>query len=171
MTESPLQKLGCLLDEDWLEVDVLNAMAKHLYFCITAEADDVDFIYLPALAFNDARHLCASDQYVYGPTLTAFCHLLSEEPIKTITFNVWHNNHYHTFYYNSTKGFLIRSDSQHGLAPDDVLPIINWLLHSTSYPYLVICMCMGIPVGTGMGSHIWTHQNPIPVEPDHRFTS
>jgi hypothetical protein len=122
------------LDEDWLEEDVLNAMAELLYFRIAAEADDMDFVYLSTLAFNDARRLYASDKPVYGPNLTAFRHLLSEEPIETITFNVWHNDHYHAFCYNSTDGSLIHGDSQHGSAPGDVLPIINWLLRGTSYP-------------------------------------
>ena len=135
MTKFPLWKLSCLLDEDWLEEDVLNAMAEHLYFRIAAEADDMDFVYLPTLAFNDDRHLYTSDKHVYGPNLAAFRRLLSEEPIETIAFNVWHSDHYHTFYYNSTEGSLIHSDSQHGLGPDDVLPILNWLLHGTSYPY------------------------------------
>jgi len=119
VTEFLLWKLGCLLDEDWLEEDVLNAMAELLYFRIAAEADDVDFVYLPTLAFNDARWLYASDKPVYGPNLTAFRHLLSEEPIETITFNVWHNNHYHAFHYNSTDGSLIHGYSQHGSAPGD----------------------------------------------------
>src|SRR6266436_2676306 len=135
VTEFPLWKLGCLLDEDWLEEDVLNAMAELLYFRIAAEADDVDFVYLPTLAFNDARRLYASDKPVYGPNLTAFHHLLSEEPIETVAFNVWHNDHYHAFRYNSTDGSLIHGDSQHGSAPGDVLPIINWLLRGTSYPH------------------------------------
>ncbi|KAG1811319.1 hypothetical protein EV424DRAFT_1327683, partial [Suillus variegatus] len=32
ITEFPLWKLGCLLDENWVEEDVLNGMAELLYF-------------------------------------------------------------------------------------------------------------------------------------------
>lgn len=134
VTEFPLWKLGYLLDENWLEEDVLNALAELCYFRITADTDCADFVYLPTLAFNDARQLYNSQPRIYGPNLTAFRQLLHEEFISTIGFGVWHNNHYHGFRYDSTSGTLVHGDSQHGSAPDDVLPIMNWLLASTRYP-------------------------------------
>lgn len=126
-------RLGYLLDEAWLEEDVLNVLAELCYYRITVEKDCMDFVYLPTLAFNDARQLYNSKLRVYSSNLTAFCQLLDAELINTIAFGVWHNNHYHGFRYTSASGMLLHGNSQHGTAPDDVLPIINWLLEGTQY--------------------------------------
>ncbi|KIJ19113.1 hypothetical protein PAXINDRAFT_69699 [Paxillus involutus ATCC 200175] len=57
VTDFPLWKLGCLLDENWLEEDVLNALAELLYFRIAEKPDTAAFLFLPMSFFNDARQL------------------------------------------------------------------------------------------------------------------
>ena len=53
VTAFPLWKLGYLLNKSWLEEDLMNTMAELCYNHIVIER--TDFIYLPTLAFNDAR--------------------------------------------------------------------------------------------------------------------
>jgi hypothetical protein len=154
VTEFPLWKLGCLLNEEWLEEDILNAMAELLYFRTAASAKDIEFLYLPTLTFNDARRLYNSHPRVYGPNLTAFCCLLRQEAINTVGLDVWHNNHYHAFIYHSTDGVLIHGDSQHGSPPSDVLPIVNWILDGLSYlrPTRIYDGEIGLQSHGGIGS-------------------
>lgn len=47
--------LGCLLGENWLEEDLVNAMAKMLYFRQSIVNGDTSFVYLPTLFFDGAR--------------------------------------------------------------------------------------------------------------------
>jgi hypothetical protein len=69
--EFPLWKLGCLLNKEWLEEDILNAMVELLYFRIAVMAKDINFLYLPTLTFNNARQL-----YNLHPCVS---HLLKEQ--------------------------------------------------------------------------------------------
>ena len=110
VTAFPLWKLGYLLDESWLEEDLMNAMAELCYIVI----ERTDFIYLPTLAFNDARWLYHSSSHIYGPNLTALHTLLDKDVISTIAFGIWDTNHYHGFIYDSPSVTLLHGNSRHG---------------------------------------------------------
>lgn len=134
VTDFPLWKLGCFLDEEWLEEDILNAMSELLYFRHSA-VQDANFIYLPTSTFNDARQLFQSSNPTYSTDLINLRRRLAQAPIQKIAFSVWHNNHYHGFLYDTsnTSLALVHGDSQHGQPPSDVLPILQWILRGLSY--------------------------------------
>ena len=115
VTDFLLWKLGCLLDEEWLEEDILNAMSELLYFCQIA-VQDADFIYLPTSTFNDARQLLQSSNPTYSSDLDNLHHCLAQAPIWKIGVSVWHDHHYHGFLYDTstTSLTLVHRDSQHG---------------------------------------------------------
>lgn len=136
-TSFPLWKLGSLLGDQWVHEDVLNGLSELLYFrtAVSGLDDTIRFIYLPTLVFNDAQRLFNITPRTYSPNLASLRLLLMQDNITTIGFNVWHNNHFHAFHYNTAQdsGPILHGDSQHSLPPDDVLPIITWLLVGTPY--------------------------------------
>ena len=59
-SQFPLYKLGCLLKENWLEEDVVNALLELLYFRSAASLTQMltsnpPFILLPTLFYSEAR--------------------------------------------------------------------------------------------------------------------
>lgn len=154
-TDFPLWKLGCLLDEEWIEEDVLNGMSELLYFRIAATTEAITFLYLPTSMFNDARRLYACSPWLYGPNLELLRQLLGEGTIKKIAFCVWHNNHYHGFLYDAsvTRVTLTHGDSQHGAPPPDIIPIFAWMLAETPYlqPEVIQTGVIGLQLGPSGG--------------------
>lgn len=132
-TDFPLWKLACLLDEEWLEEDVLNAMAELLYFRTAAATGNTAFVYLPTSIFNDARQLYHTVPRVYGPNLANVRRLLSLNSVTKIASSVLHESHFHGFIYDNQEGILKHGDSKHSAPPLDVLPIMAWILVDLHY--------------------------------------
>ncbi|KAG1724467.1 hypothetical protein EDB19DRAFT_1644568 [Suillus lakei] len=61
ITEFPLWKLGCLLDENWVEEVALNGMAELLYFQLASASkfSCPSFLFLLTSFFNDMRYFYA----------------------------------------------------------------------------------------------------------------
>jgi hypothetical protein len=128
-----------LLDENWVDEDILNGMAELLYFQLAAALPDTapGFLFLPTSFFNDARHLYyAQTPRIFSQNFVALRDRLHNSDVQSMGFIVWHNNHYAAYFYKrSESAWLLHSDSQ-GLKPaPDVLEIFSWLLSGLSnYP-------------------------------------
>ncbi|KAF9457958.1 hypothetical protein BDZ94DRAFT_1336366 [Collybia nuda] len=67
----PLWTLGCLLDENWLEEDVLNSMLELQYFRHAARSTDHSPIFLPTSFFTDAKRLFMRSPQQYSLNIIA----------------------------------------------------------------------------------------------------
>ncbi|KAH7903228.1 hypothetical protein BJ138DRAFT_1020965, partial [Hygrophoropsis aurantiaca] len=137
VTDFPLWKLGYLLDENWVEEDVLNSLAEMLYFRLAAESVDRDptFLFLPTLFFNDARQLYHQPEEMrsYSVNMLALRERLRSTNVDRIAFLIWEQNHYAAYCYQKSS-HVLHNDSM-GLAPaNDALEILSWLLDGLKYP-------------------------------------
>lgn len=132
-TDFPLWRLGCLLGETWVDEDVLNGMSELLYFRVATMTGDTTFKYLPTSTFNDARRLYQSVPRQYNQNLIDFRLALDLIPVENIAFNLWHNDHYHAFFYNYTSNTLKHGDGQHSPPPPDILDIFKWIINDLPY--------------------------------------
>lgn len=136
ITEFPLWKLGCLLDENWVEEDVLNGMAELLYFRLASasKCSCSDFLFLPTSFFNDARYLYAQQPQVFSQNIAALRDRLCGSDVQTMGFIVWDNNHFAAYFYNKSTQ-LLHNDSMGREPASDVLNIFSWILTGLSnYP-------------------------------------
>jgi hypothetical protein len=132
VTSFPLWQLGCLLDEVWLEEDVLNAMAELLYFrnCVTSE--DTSFVYLPTLFFNDARRLFNNDPRTYSKNISDLRLCLSVAKATRIALVMWDHDHYSMTFYQHHRLFE-HGDSMLRPAPEGTLDVFHWLMAGLDY--------------------------------------
>ncbi|KAJ7767556.1 hypothetical protein B0H14DRAFT_2402754 [Mycena olivaceomarginata] len=75
VADFPLWKLSCLLGEEWLHEDVLNALAELLYFTQAADSSSEmpwpSTLILPTHFLNDAKYLFDQSQLSFSPNLAA----------------------------------------------------------------------------------------------------
>jgi len=135
VTDFPLWKLGCLLDENWVDEDVLNGMAELLYFQLAAALPDMapGFLFLPTSFFNDAKHLYhAQTPQVFSENFVALRDRLCNSDVQSMGFIVWHNNHYAAYFYKRSESTCLLHNDSKGLKPaPDVLEIFSWLLSAS----------------------------------------
>lgn len=135
VTDFPIWKLGCLLGEEWVEEDVLNGMAELLYFrCAAAPLEnEPEFIFLPTSFFNNARHLYTQEPRLYSIELLELRERLCSTAFHTVSFIVWHNNHYASYIYKKSPQLFHNDSLGHPPAPN-VLFVFSWLLDSLDLP-------------------------------------
>ncbi|KAF9488057.1 hypothetical protein BDN71DRAFT_1436402 [Pleurotus eryngii] len=124
----PLWKLGCLLDENWLEEDVLNAIAEITYFREAAWSPVPtripSILYLPTSFFNDTNQLFTGHLYS-SELLNLWCRL-EQTAISAIGFIVWHADHF-AVYYTAGAGQLYHGDSLSPPPHMELLEMLKWV--------------------------------------------
>jgi hypothetical protein len=154
VTDFPLWKLSCLLCEEWLHEDVLNALAELLYFSQAAvsTSEIPTTLILPTHFLSDAKFLLHQSPPFFSPNLAALRHQLEKTSVdKIFAFNV-HSNHYST-YRASESASLGYGDSMH-LLPDVHVPSIwHWFLSGTGFTVPSSVETLDVASqGTGSGS-------------------
>ena len=159
VTDFPLWKFAYLLDETWIEEDIMNALAELAYFvhAISSQDDVPMSLYLPTNFISDARRLYHQHPRVYSPELLALRNRLTSTRVECIAFLECTNYHYSAFILNRSQLALLKhSDSLGHLASDDILPILRWILSGTNYPLPIHIHEIDAPrqaaSGTGSGS-------------------
>lgn len=130
VAEFPLWQLGCLLQENWLEEDILNCMAELLYFRVSVTAADTSqvFLYPPTNFFTDARRSFYSTPRQYSAELLALRERVRIAPKCEIGFNACLNSHFSAYYHGSTcYADLEHGDSLHQPHASDILEIFQWI--------------------------------------------
>ncbi|PBK75362.1 hypothetical protein ARMSODRAFT_877262 [Armillaria solidipes] len=87
-TDFPLWKLGYLLDENWVEEDVINAAAELCYFCMFAQLPTgaiVNHFFLPKF-FSTELELCFHDGQVTLQLATLYHHIWYMDGLLQISF-------------------------------------------------------------------------------------
>ncbi|KAK6977353.1 hypothetical protein R3P38DRAFT_3476237, partial [Favolaschia claudopus] len=99
VSDFPLWKLSCLLGEDWLHEDVVNALSELLYFTAVAESDAVDppVVILPTSFLADAKYLYEQSPRLFSPNLVALRHRLRSAPVNVIYALNCFSDHYSTY--------------------------------------------------------------------------
>ncbi|KAJ7674380.1 hypothetical protein B0H14DRAFT_2423848 [Mycena olivaceomarginata] len=154
ITDFPLWKLSCLLGEEWLHDDVLNALAELLYFSLAANSPSgaPSTLVLPTHCLLDAKYLFDESSHSFSANLSALRARIRSTSVESIfAFNCT-SNHYSLY---STMGIseLEHSDSLH-LQPDsNVLAIFQWLLLGTGFTTPTLVKSLAVPrQATGLGS-------------------
>lgn len=132
VTAFPLWQLGCLLNENWLEEDVLNSMAELLYFrtaATTSQGNDPSFIFLPTTFFNDARRLYQESPRQYSSNIRDLRSRLRASSFTSAGFLICENDHFSGYYYRChVPPLLEHGDSMGGAITPEALPIFQWTL-------------------------------------------
>jgi hypothetical protein len=129
----PLWKLGCLLDEIWVEEDVLNSLAELLYLTHhIREADRAhQFIYLPTNFFSDAYRLYNSTPRQFSLELMDLRQRVLKTSVTKIGFVTIRDGHYIGYFAKldpSTGSLSLEyGDSMDRPPMMDVLDIIRWI--------------------------------------------
>lgn len=138
VSEFPLWKLGCLLDEDWLEEDIVNSLCELMYFRIAATSSDIypSCLFLPTYFFSDARRLYNHSSHSFSPNILALRQRLLNTRVSEIAFIICERNHYSGGGYSPTNildsSYLNHGDSLAVQAPGDMLDIFQWFIEDIS---------------------------------------
>lgn len=130
VTQFPLWKLGCLLNENWLEEDVLNCMSELLYFRAHVMMANTSrtFLYPPTNFFTDARRLFSSTPREYSAELLALRERVRSTSKCEIGFNACLDNHFSAYYHGAAPySDLEHGDSTHEQPTSNVLAIFRWV--------------------------------------------
>ena len=105
VAEFPLWQLGCLLQENWLEEDILSCMAELLYFQVSVTTADTSqvFLYPPTNFFTNVHQSFYSSLRQYSAELLALCECIQMGPKCEIGFNTCLNSHFSAYYSWLTK--------------------------------------------------------------------
>ncbi|KAF7359582.1 hypothetical protein MVEN_00681900 [Mycena venus] len=118
VTEFPLWKLSCLLGEEWLHEDILNALTELLYFSLAANSPSgaPSTLILPTHCLHDAKYLFDQSPRSFSSNLAALRDRLRTTTVEKIFAFNCASNHYSLY---STTGTpeLKHDDSLH-LRPD-----------------------------------------------------
>lgn len=123
----PLWTLGCLLDENWLEEDVLNSMLELRYFQHAARSADHPPIFLPTSFFTDAKRLFMRSPQQYSLNIIALRDRISSAIPCALSAVTCIDSHF-SGYYSDLNGRLEHGDSMGLLAAPEFLPVIQWVL-------------------------------------------
>jgi hypothetical protein len=129
VTDFPLWKLGCLLDENWLEEDVLNGMSELLYFRLAAASKThcAPFLFFPTSFFSDAKYLYDQSPQLYSPKLAALRDSLRASGPVLFALITCIDGHYSGFY-DTLSGQLEHGDSMGFPAASDMLSVLQWVM-------------------------------------------
>jgi hypothetical protein len=132
-TDFPLWKLSCLLGEEWLHEDVLNAFAELMYFSHAAGSleQNPDTLMLPTTFLADARYLFQQSPRLFSPELIEFRQRIQFTFIDKIYAFSCSSNH-HSVYRNDPDADVIVHGDSMGFVPDpSLISIFEWLLAGT----------------------------------------
>jgi hypothetical protein len=155
VADFPLWKLGCLLNEDWLHEDVVNALAELLYFTEAAKSTSgtPSTLILPTNFLNDAKYLFGQSPSFFSPNLSALRHRLEETAVERVfSFNC-HSSHYSVYSACDDSTTLKYADSMHPSPDWSLLSIFQWVLRGTRFPVPSSVRSSDLPLqGSGSGS-------------------
>lgn len=139
VTDFPLWKLGCFLDENWLEEDLVNGLLELLYFRLAATSfqSHSPFIFLPTSFFNDAKHLYNQLPRIYSPNLIALRNRLRVATPRAIFAIACVDDHYSAYCSEKNKMCIEHGDSLEFPPVTEVLPIFQWVLSGLNIDYYV----------------------------------
>ncbi|KAE9409027.1 hypothetical protein BT96DRAFT_985351 [Gymnopus androsaceus JB14] len=101
-SDYPMWKLGTLLDENYVDEEVINSLAELLYLRQAANAfGEPTFLFLPTFFFNNVTH---HEGDICGPNVQAFRDRLNALPytIRGFAFLACLNRHYTGYFYDRT---------------------------------------------------------------------
>lgn len=157
VSDFPLWKLGDLLDETWVEEDVMNALAELLYYqraALITYPVSPTHLYLPTSFLIDARYLYHQAPRVYSPELMAFRQRLNTTAVHVVGFLALSHHHYSAYVLHDGK--LLHSDSLGHPALKDDLDILCWIFSGSSYTFPTDVVEVASPrqsaTGPGSGS-------------------
>ncbi|KAJ7123891.1 hypothetical protein C8R43DRAFT_840170, partial [Mycena crocata] len=154
VTDFPLWKLSCLLGEEWLHEDVLNAVAELLYFtqAVASPYGTPSTLILATHFLNDAKYLFAQSPRFFSPNLIAIRRRLEQTVVEQIfSFSCALNHH---SVYNATDSTKLRfGDSLNVNSDTGVLPVLQWVLGGTGFTVPVsVAASTVLRQGPGSGS-------------------
>lgn len=130
VTDLPLWKLGYLLEERWIEEDVINALSELEYFKTAALANsDVapSHLYLPTSFFSNASASYHQIPRVYTSELLDLQERLQSTDVTSFGFLVCRAGHYSGYYTLPSELVIDHGDTLGLLAGCDALEVINWV--------------------------------------------
>ena len=129
----PLYKLGNLLNENWLEEDVLNGLCELRYLhqhILTHQQDSKpppDFLYLPMNFFTAAQSLFYSTPRQYNTELLDLRKRVGDTVVNRIAFTACTDNHYAAYLYRRDQPYFEHSDSLHRPPFREAPEILQWV--------------------------------------------
>lgn len=147
ITDYPLWKLGCLLDENWLEEDVLNSLLELLYFHLAAVSmnSEPTALFLPIHFFANATYLHSQSPQKYGPNILALRSHLCATMKPTISFVTCIANHF-SGYRSVSDRCLEHGDSMAFPPVPELLPIIQWAFRDLDLAHGIPTKVIDAPV-------------------------
>ncbi|KAJ6610816.1 hypothetical protein B0H10DRAFT_1810955, partial [Mycena sp. CBHHK59/15] len=133
ITDFPLWKLSCLLTEEWLHEDVLNALAELLYFspAATSTEEDPTTLIFPTSFLTDAKYLFTPSPCLFSLNPIALRNRLQTTQVDKIFALNCSSNHYSVYRDNMSSAALEYGDSMHLLPDSKIMLIFQWLLSGT----------------------------------------
>ncbi|KAJ7239683.1 hypothetical protein C8J57DRAFT_1245797 [Mycena rebaudengoi] len=124
---TPIYMLGCLLDEQWVIEDILNARAELTYFRQAAKdlGPVLSFLFLPTFFINTCRKLYALPHRPYSPNLVELRERIRKGDVLTLGFVSYLEDHYSAVHLLVFEG-LEYDDSLHLTVAPDLVPILRW---------------------------------------------
>ena len=130
VTDLPLWKLGYLLEERWIEEDVINALSELEYFKTAALANsDIapSHLYLPTSFFSNASASYHESPRVYTSELLDLRERLQSTDVATFGFLICRAGHYSGYRTLPSELVIDHGDTLGLLAACDALEVINWV--------------------------------------------
>ncbi|KAF5376134.1 hypothetical protein D9615_007698 [Tricholomella constricta] len=129
VTDFPLWKLSDLMEETWIEEDIMNALAELTYFkraALTPSQNPPPYLYLPTKFLVDARYLFNQSPRVYSPELLSFRRRMLSTTVDLISLLSWLQDHYSAYILSDAN--LLHGDSLGHLAEVNDLVVLQWIL-------------------------------------------
>ena len=129
----PLYKLGNLLNENWLEEDVLNGLCELRYLrqhTLMHQPDSMsppDFLYLPTNFFTAAQSLFYSTPRKYNTELLDIRKRVGDTVVNSIAFTTCTDNHYAAYLYRRNQSYFEHGDSLRRPPFHEAPEILQWV--------------------------------------------
>lgn len=149
-SQFPLYKLGCLLNENWLEEDLVNALLELLYFQSAVSSGQTPssnppFILLPTLFYAEAcHHISGPEKLQYPPNILILRERIQAFPACHVGVMVCNGEHYTYEHYHN--GNLMHFDSMGNPPQELVLPVFRWLLDGIDTVLPVSVIQQDVPI-------------------------
>jgi hypothetical protein len=128
-----LAELGCLLDQNWLKEDVLNAMFEILHMRLATEGTgEAQFLTLPTHFYRDVAQVLGTStstvHHQFTPELYALNMRLVAWGWSSVTYIVHENDHYSLCHYVRGSGTIRHFDTLGRPPPCHATLALSWIL-------------------------------------------
>lgn len=136
IADFPLWKLHCLLDENYLEEDVLNAISELLYFrrAVVSTEPHPTFLFMPTSFLNNARRLYQHYPQQFNSNIQAIRDRLSLTQVDELGFTICDPNHYTAGFHDRLGQELEYGDSMGQIPPSDIYSVFSWIFTGLNVP-------------------------------------